>query len=270
MGLSAWITSCAPAADDALARIREQGFIRAGFTPEAPYALVEAGGRVGGESPEALRNAMAATGVDSIRWVMLDFDELIPALTEGMVDVVAAGLFSTPERRARVRFSRPTLCARPALVRRSATSATVGLEAFAAPGAGRLAVVEGAVEHQAAEALGVPPERLLAVPDLATGVAAVLGGSADALALTTPTLRNAVKGDTRLAWDLYDPPAAVATLVAGCSALAFRIGDARLAEVVDSGLTRYLGSTRHAEILKALGLALDEMPPGTRRGGGGG
>lgn len=127
VGLSASLTLCAPAPDDTLARIREQGFIRAGFTQEAPYALVDAAGRLGGESP------------------------------------VVAGLFSTPERRVLVRFSRPTLCARPALVRRSGAPAPSGLTAFAAPGAGRLAVVEGAVEHHAAEilkVLGLAPDEM--------------------------------------------------------------------------------------------------------------
>lgn len=266
--LSPWIAGCVPTADDTVPRIRAQGFIRAGFTPEAPYALVEAGGRVGGESPEALRHALAAVGVDSIRWVLLDFDDLIPALTEGRVDVVASGLFSTPERRVRVRFSRPTLCGRPALLRRADAPPLPGLTVFAAPGAGRLAVVAGAVEHRAAQALGIPEARLLAVPDLATAVAAVRSGAADALALTTPTLRNIVKEDAALAWEAYEAPAAVATLVAGCSALAFRVGDARLAEAVDSGLARYLGSARHAGILEALGLGLDDVPAGSSNGGG--
>jgi polar amino acid transport system substrate-binding protein len=128
--------------------------------------------------------------------------------------------------------------------------------------------VEGAVEHEAARALGVPEDRILAVPDLATGVAAVRRGSADALALTTPTLRNVVKGDNTLAWEVYEPPAAVASLVGGCSALAFRLVDEDLAEAVDHGLAGYIGSPRHAGILEALGVAPDEAPPPSRVEGG--
>lgn len=268
--LLSWLplAACAPAPADTLDRVRAEGFIRAGFTPEAPYALLDSTGRVGGESPEALRRAMEGIGVDSIRWILLDFEELIPALRDGRVDVVAAGMFETPARRERVRFSRPTLCARPALIYRAGAPVPSGLTAFVSAAGGRLAVVEGAVEHEAARALGVPADRILAVPDLATGVAAVRRGNANALALTTPTLRNVVKGDTTLAWTVYEAPAAVASLVGGCSALAFRLADVGLAEAVDHGLADYVGSPRHAGVLEGLGVAQDEAPPAAHIEGG--
>lgn len=250
--------ACAPSRGDALSRIREQGFVRAGVTPEAPYAVVDSAGRVGGESPEALRRALASVGVDSVQWVLLDFDQLIPALNVGRVDVVAAGLFDTPARRERVRFSRTTFCARPALVRRMGTEPFSGLRDFVGPEGGALAVLAGAVEHEAARALGVPPHRLLPVPDLATGVAAVRGGGAEALALSTPSLRNVVKADTGLTWDVYEPAPAVASLVAGCSALAFRLADDALAQAVDRGLAVYVGTAAHHEVLASLGLTLEE------------
>lgn len=260
--------ACAPSTGDVLARIRERGFVRAGVTPEAPYALVEPGGQVGGESPEALRRALAAIGVDSVQWVLLDFDQLIPALEVGRVDVVAAGLFATPARRERVLFSRATFCARPALVRRAGTEPVLGLEDFVGPEAGRLAVVASAVEHEAARALGVPDRRLLPVPDLATGVAAVKSGIAVALALSTPSLRRVVEGDSGLTWDVYEPAPAVASLVEGCSALAFRAADEDLVQAVDRGLAAYVGSDAHREVLSDLGLTADEAALALPKGAG--
>lgn len=251
--------ACTPSTGDTLSRVREQGFLRAGFTPEAPYALVDATGNVGGESPEALRRALAAVGVDSVQWVLLDFEELIPALEAGRVDVVAAGLFDTPVRRERVRFSRTTFCARPAMVRRSDTEPLSGFRDFVGSEGGALAVLTGAVEHEAARALGVPAARLLPVPDLATGVAAVRSGNAVALALSTPSLRRVVQDDTGLAWDLYEPAPAVAAVVAGCSALAFRPADGALVEAVNQGLTRYVGSEAHREVLGSLDLTEAEV-----------
>jgi polar amino acid transport system substrate-binding protein len=268
---------CGGAPEDGLARVREQGFIRAGYAQEPPYAFADPAGWVDGESPAALRHALAAVGVDSIRWVLLDFDALLPALETGRVDVVASGMFATPERREQAHFSVPTFCARAAMVARAGAPFPAGLEAFAGDGPGRVAVVEGSVEHRAALVLAVPETRLLAVPDLATGLSAVRGGTADALALTEPTVRRVfaegpegihVNAGADLAWRAYEPSPAVAGLVEGCSALAFRTSDARLAAAVDEGLARYLGTPAHADVLRRLGL--DDPPPSAGPPAGGG
>lgn len=244
--------ACEGGRDDTLARIQAQGFIRAGYAQEPPYAFADASGRVDGEAPEALRHALSAQGADSIRWVRLDFEDLLPALEMGRVDVVAAGLFPTPERRRRARFSRPTFCPGAALAFRAGTPPPAGLDAFASAEGGRLAVVAGSVENRAATLLSVPEERLMTLPDLATGLAAVRGGTADALALTAPTLRHAIRGDSTLDWVAYTPPPQVAEIIEGCSALAFRIADERLAAAVDEGLGGYLGTAVHAGVMDRL------------------
>lgn len=247
---------CGNDAPDALQRIRSEGFLRAGYAQEPPYAFADPVGLVDGEAPSALRAALPTVGTDSVRWIRLDFEDLIPALERGRVDVVAAGLFVTPERAERVRFSVPTLCSRAAMAYRRGASPPAGIASFAGEGEGVLAVVEGSVESRAAYIVGVRPARLLEVPDLTTGLAAVRAGRAAAIALTAPTLRRAIAGDPALEWSPYEPQTEVASMVAGCSALAFRPGDERLAAAVDEALRPYLGSERHAHDLERLGFSM--------------
>lgn len=231
---------------DALARVRAQGFIRAGYAHEPPWAFLGLDGIVDGESPDALRGALATVGVDSVRWLRLDFDDLLPALAAGRVDVIASGLFPTPERLGRAGFTRPTSCALAAVAYRKGEPPPAGLEAFLTPGAGRMSVVQGTVEETASTRLGVADSQTLVVPDLATGVEALRAGATRALFLTAPTLSAGLPAETGLAWDLYQPPPAVSELVEGCGALAVRRDDARLLAALDEGLSSYVGSERQA------------------------
>lgn len=247
--------ACGAPPDDTLVRVEERGFLRAGYAQEPPYAFRRASGVVDGEAPEALRHALSAVGVDSIRWILYDFEDLIPALEQGRVDVLAAGHFITAERRERVLFSRPTMCARPALAFRAGTSPPLGLETFTDGESGALAVVEGSVEHQAMQLMGAPSSAVLPVPDVATGLAAVRSGRADALALTAPALHRALQGADDLAWHVYEAPQGVASLVGGCSALAFRRSDAPLVAAVNAGLESYVGAPAQAAVFDRLGIS---------------
>lgn len=244
---------------DTLDRIRAQGFIRAGYAQEPPWAFLRPDGIVDGEGPRALRGALGTVGVDSIRWVRLDFDDLLSALEVGRVDVVASGLFRTPERLERARLTRPTACASPALAFRRGEEAPGGLAGFLEGARGRLAVIEGSVEQEAVERLSGSGGRVVVVPDLATGLEAVRSGAAGALSLSAPTLGEALARGDGLDWEPYEPPRDVAHLVEGCSALAVRTSDPALFAALEEGLTGYVGSNEHLRALQRLG------QPGTWR-----
>ncbi len=258
--------SCSAGPSGTLARARARGFLRAGYAYEPPYAYLDSGGTVTGESPEALEAILPALGVRAVRWLRLDFDELLPALRDGRVDVVASGMFPTPERRRVARFSVSTICARAALVTRPGQLDSADLRDFAGAGRTRVAVLAGAVEQRAAEEVGVPSDRLVPVQSLQTALAAVASGSADAFAITAPTAKYAVEHErgAPLAWHAYVPAPRIRGLVQGCSALAFRRGDVRLAALADSALRPFVGSGRHWRALERLGLSREAwvQPPG--------
>lgn len=183
-----WLKS-ANSDDVGSGRYRRQGYLRVGYAVEAPYAFME-GGRVTGAGPEEARLVAARLGIPEVRWHVGEFSSLLDMLEADEVDLVAAGMFITPEREKRVRFSAPTAqVLRGLLVRRDAARMPGSYAGLAGAGTLRVAVLEGAVEAKELLAAGVPESRLLLVPDASTGRAAVMGGEVDALALSLPTVR---------------------------------------------------------------------------------
>lgn len=247
-----------------LADLKERGFVRAGYSEEPPYAFRDSAGHVGGESPQALKLAAEALQLE-VRWIRLDFRDLIPALQNGRVDVVAAGMYRTPDRADRVLFTRPTACSGPALVVRKERRAILDRSAVL-DGTARLAVLAGSVEQVALERLAIIGQRPLIAPDVRTALTAVIEEKVDALAISEPTARWFTRqaGDQDLEVVTYQPPATVEHLLEACSALAFRPEDEELAASVDSALARVLESPRRREMLESLGFS-DEKDAHVKR-----
>lgn len=233
--------------------------LTAGYAQEPPYAYVDSTGWVSGESPVALRGALAALGMDSVRWVMMPFDELLPSLQEGGVDVVASGLYPTEQRRTMALFTRSTSCSGPALAVRDEASAPVSIGSFMADDGGRLAVLRGAVEEHAARALGLPADRIVPVADAAMGLEAVREGRANGFALTEPTLRYALRDHEGLRVETYESPPSVAGLVGGCSALAVRLDEEVLGRTLDRGLGDFIGSETHRVLVEPFGFRVPDL-----------
>lgn len=262
--------------DDSLRRVREAGVLRVGYAIEAPYADLDASGRVSGESPETARQIAARAGLPRIEWVQAEFDQLIEGLQSGRFDVVASGLFITPERSRQVLFSEPSLCVRPGwLLRPQAPSGLAAgyAEALRQPGL-RMAVLHGSAE--AAALAGHPG--LVEVPDARAGRLAVLQGTVDALALSLPTVRAlAALGPPG---QLLARVAASAAPVAGqeppagegCPPEASRVGfafapeDRALQARWNQAMAGYLGSPEHLQTLARFGLGADELPYRALRG----
>lgn len=236
-----------------LEEVQSRGFLRAAYVDEPPYAFRDSTGTVTGEAPEALRAAARHLGISEIRWIRLDFGDLLPALELGRVDVIAAGLFRTAAREHRVGFTRPTACGGPVLVVRSEAGPRDILDV--ASDTFRVALLTGSMEQTAVAHLGVPPERVLPVPDVRTAFAALREGKVAAVAITEPTARHATRatGFGNLSLRPYQPPTVVADLLGACSALAFRPRDGALRAAVDSVLAVVLESPEHRALLQRLG-----------------
>ena len=240
-----------------LDRIRRKGVVRAGIAFEPPWVYRLPNGRVAGEAPEVLQAAMHALGVDSIEWVPTRFGSLLLELDAGTFDVIAAGLYRTDERAARVLFTRPTITVATVMLVRGPDSArTPTLEALAARTDGRVAVLAGAVEGTLAADAGLDSTRRLEVPDILTGVAALDAGEVDALLLSAPSIlaiQRARPGEAAalavVPLDTTRRPGLV-----GHPAFAFRRTDRSLRNAVDDVLGHYLGSPAHRRLLTGLGL----------------
>lgn len=242
--------------DDALARVRQSGVLRVGYALEAPYALLDPLGQPTGESPEVARAVAQRLGLRTV-WILTSFDHLIPELQAGRFDLIAAGMFVTPERSRRVHFSLPTLQVRPGWL--TLSSRPLALDYMAVqPGSNfRVAVLHGSAEEALFRQRQPPETALLSVADARSGQMAVLLGQADALALSLPTVKAmALASEGRLAARPAVGPGTRTQQVA----LALRLSDASLSEAVDRALSGYLGSPAHLAMLARLGLGPEDLP----------
>lgn len=248
--------------DAAFDRIRKSGVLRIGYAVEPPYAYIASDGLVTGESPELAKLVAREMGVQRIDWVLTTFDALIPDLREGRFDLIAAGLFVTPERERLLAFAEPSLAVRAGLlVRKGNPLRLLSYRDVLADSRARVAVVSGSVEEAHLRARGLPETRLLIVPDAITGCRAVESGAAHAFALSRPTTR-------RLAMQF---PALEAVAVAGRArvgepvpvfhvAAAFSRGHPKLLAAWNRAQARVLGGPAHLDTLRALGLGEANLP----------
>ncbi len=245
-------------------RLWTGGEIRVGYSGEPPYCFRTARGEVSGAAPEVAKAVFGQAGIGPVRWVLLDFNQAIAALLDGRIDMIANGLFVTPERARRMLFSRPFCRSLPGLLVRHGNP--LGLHSYedaAKSASARIAVLDGSVEQLALAELGTPSERLFVVPDPAGGLAAVRSGRADALALSSPTVAW-LAGESQGEAEPAAPMRQVAGAPEGQSAFAFRPTDKALAGRVDAALAGYIGSKSYQELLTSLGFGSGLMPPGSR------
>lgn len=253
--------------DDSLDRARRQGLV-VGYAVEAPFALIKPNGEVGGEAPEIARRLAPALGIAKVIFRQSQFGNLIEELRTGKIDVIAAGMFITPDRAELIAFSDPTLhVAQGLLVTRGNPLGLHSYEQLPDWNSTRAVVLTGSIEESLLLRLGLPAERLLRVPDALTGRVAVESGQADALALSAITTRCMVRanqlGRTEVAEPFTQPvvPAGWASgYKPGYAAFAFRKEDKALLADWNIALRSFRGGPAHLAIMKELGLSEADLP----------
>jgi polar amino acid transport system substrate-binding protein len=235
--------------------------LRVGYSIELPYAGVGLEGRVFGESPDVLRAVLARVGLSEPQWVHLEFGQLIHELLMGRIDLIAAGLFATPERARLIAFSRPTARVQTGLLVTAFNPMGLhSLEDLRDRPQARLAVIRDSVEESQARAAGIDDTRLLKVPDVQSGIAAVRANRAAGFALSAPSLRWAMRVSGAPGGELADPfQAPPIAGAAGRPAYAMRLGDERL-QRLDAALADFLGSPVHQRLAQAYSFQPDELP----------
>ena len=107
---SALIAGIAFLQHDAAARTLQQvtnvGTLRVGVVLAAPWAIRRSNGELAGFEIDVARQLAADLEVEP-EFVFYQFDELVPALETGEIDIVISGFTITPERARHVNFSQP-------------------------------------------------------------------------------------------------------------------------------------------------------------------
>jgi polar amino acid transport system substrate-binding protein len=94
-------------ADDALEDILERGSLKVGVSLFVPWTMRSESGNLFGSEIDVADKLAADMGVKP-DYRVYDWDDIIPALEKGEIDVIIAGMAITPGRALRVNFSRPS------------------------------------------------------------------------------------------------------------------------------------------------------------------
>ena len=234
--------------------------LRAGYALEAPYAYRDINGTLRGEAVDTLRAALLRAGLPEPVWVHVEFPHLLHALRSGRIDVIAAGMFITPERAAQFDFTRPTTSVRTGLLVAKGNPLDLHALGDLRPTiSGKLAVLDGSVELMQAREAGLTDTQLLRLPDPASALAALRSGQVVALALSVPSLNWAMREWPNL--EMAAPfaiPQRDGYPDIGYPAFVFRAGDPRRVRL-DQALSGYLGSADHLRAVASYGFGADDI-----------
>lgn len=259
LGATAFVPAPAAAETNTLEQARERGFIRIAFANEAPFGFAAADGTLSGEAPEIAKLVFQRMGIPEVDGVLTEWGSLIPGLRARRFDVIAAGMFITPERCRQVAFSEPTYkLGQGFLVSAGNPKNLRSYTDMARNGDARLGVLAGAVEYGYALDAGVPEARIMRLPDQASMVGAVRAGRIDAAALTAVSIeRMAQQGGNAVerASPFETPPGAI-----GYGAFAFRPGDKALRQEFNRHLKELIGTPEHLKLVRQFGFTENELP----------
>ncbi len=158
-----------------------------GYTNDPPFSVAGGHGEPTGVFPEFAKRVVDRMGVRAT-WVLSSFDDLIPALERGHIDVIANGLTITEERKQTVCFSAPI------------GKASVGLLTLASEGQqitsekskkqqvlNNYAVLDGSLEQKELSSI-VSDDDIIAAETTQLGALSLINEQAKYLIMTIPSL----------------------------------------------------------------------------------
>lgn len=180
--------------DGELAALFPDGSVTIGIANEIPYGYEGDDGEPTGEAPEVAKAILGELGITEIDATVVDFGALIPGLQAGEYDMIAAGMFITPERAEEIIFSDPDYCGATAFaVPEGNPDGLTDFQSVVDSGID-LGVLSGAVEEGYALDSGVPDGNVIRFGETAQAFDALSNGRIDAVALTDVTVATQVAG----------------------------------------------------------------------------
>lgn len=234
-----------------LDKVKDSSSVRIGYANETPFAYTALDGSVTGESPEIVKKIFERMGVEKINPVLTEWGSLIPGLRASRFDLIAAGMYITPERCKQVLFTDPHYQLPDTLLTKAGNPKNLHSYEDIAKSGAKLAIMSGTVNLGYARNAGISDDQILQVPDTTAQLQAVRAGRADAAVGTQLTMKGlADKGGdgVEAISEFKDDPAHT-----GYGALAFRPEDKELRDAVNAQLKEWIGSEEHLAAVKPFG-----------------
>jgi polar amino acid transport system substrate-binding protein len=267
IGASGLLAACGKAEETGggggrLGQLKNQGVITVGIAGEKPYAYLE-GGDLTGMDPSVQKKIWGNLGIDSVRSKQVAFDGLIPGLLAKRFDVVAAGMFITPERCGQAAFSDPMYCAPDAFLVPAGNPKQISDFKSVADAGIKLGVSGGAVEGIYAQDSGVKSSNIVEVPSTRDALLQLEQGRLGAFSLTSITLKDMLKKnpDTKVEMTTPFTPVVKGKKQLGCGGAVFRKGDTELRDAFNGELAKLRQSGELQKIIEPFGFGPETAPP---------
>ncbi len=248
-----------------LDRLREQGFVAVGLANEIPFGFVDDSGNPAGQSPAVAKAVFEELGVPEIQASSVNWDGLIPGLNANRFDVIAAGMFITPERCGQVAFSEPTATSPEAfLVAEGNPENIQHFTDFAENPDLVLAVLNGSVEQTYAEYFEVPENQMELIPNQTAGYELLEAGRVDAMSMLSVSHTYLLQ-DRGGPFEVTEPffPEIDGQEEKGWGGLCFRQQDTQLLEEVNRVIAEFKESGRLLELGEEWGFTEADLPDDT-------
>lgn len=248
---------------DALGQARDEGTITIGIAGEAPYGFTDRQGNVTGQAPEVARAVFENLDIPEVQAEQTDFGGLIPGLNAGQFDVVAAGMYITPDRCQNAAFSIPDYTAPTAFLVPEGNPENVTRFQDVTEKGLTLAVLGGAVESGYAEDLGVPSNQMQTYDSQNALLRAVADERAYCAALTNISLNYLVEQSPEADVEVTEgfTPVINGQEQIQAGAFAFRPDNDQLREAFNRELRNLHQSGRWVEIVQPFGFSEENVPP---------
>lgn len=105
-GIIPFAPSHTAASSSSFKKVREKGVLRVGISPFIPWVFKGKDGKLMGFEIDVARKLAKDMGVTA-KFMSYDWEQLIPALQRGQIDIIIAGMAITPQRALKVNFSLP-------------------------------------------------------------------------------------------------------------------------------------------------------------------
>lgn len=217
-----------------------------GIANEQPYGFKK-GDEVTGFSPDVARAVLNEMGYTDFKFQVVEFGALIKGLRSQQFDLVAAGMYLTPERLKQVAFSDPDYCIGESLaVPEGNPEGIVDYGSFVDNSDLTLAVASGTVEVGYAENAGIPDEQLKPYSGIDQMYAALEAGEVDAVTGTAATVKTQV--DARSGIESVEPFLPEGS-VPPCGGYAFRLEDQAFRDAFNEQLNEFREDGTTTEII---------------------
>ncbi len=251
-------------AQNLLARVKAGESIAVGTANEAPFSSISASGELEGSDIALLNAILAKMGTAKTAGSLTEFGALIPGLLASRFDIIAAGLYISPERCQQVAFAEPIFAIGNTFIVPAGNPKKLHSfdDLIKNPSLKAGFTIGSRLRTTAIEA-GVPEDQLAPFPDGPALIAAVKAGRVDAVlfpALSAQALLDKAKDPAVERAIPFKDPIIKGKPAVSYGSFAFRKDDAAFVNAFNALLVPFVKSQEYAEMMRPFGFTPEDLP----------